>query len=66
MTERYEIRVHGVFGPLLHVVFADLPGRVLGRESVIRGRLTDTELERLLTRLDRCGLKVVRLNRIGG
>ena len=66
MTERYEIRVYGVFGPLLRVVFADLPGRVLGRESVIRGRLTDAELERLLTRLDRCGLQLVRLNRIGG
>lgn len=66
MTERYEIRVYGVFGPLLRVVFADLSGRVLGRESVIRGRLTDTELERLLTQLDRCGLQLVRLNRISG
>jgi len=66
MTERYEIRVCGVFGPLLHVVFAELPGRVLGRESVIRGRLTDAELDRLLTRLDRCGLQVVRLDRIAG
>jgi hypothetical protein len=66
MTERYEIRVHGVFGPVLRIVFADLPGRVLGRESVIRGRMTEAELELLLSRLARSGLEVVRLTRVGG
>ena len=66
MSERYEIRVRGLLGPLLRLVFADLPSRTLGQQSVIRGRLTDAELQRLLTRLDRCGLQVVRLDRIGG
>ena len=66
MNDRYEIRVRGLLGPLLRVIFADLSSRTLGPQSVIRGRLTETELERLLTRLDRCGLQVVRLNRIGG
>jgi hypothetical protein len=66
MNEHYEIRVGGLFGPVLRVVLADLPSRTRGPQSVIHGRLTDDDLERLLTRLDRCGLEVLRLNRIGG
>lgn len=66
MNESYEIRVRGLLGPLLRAVFADLPSRALRQHSVISGRLTDAELESLLTRLDRSGLEVVRLNRVSG
>ena len=65
MNDRYEIRVRGLLGPLLRFVFADLSSRTLRQQSVIRGRLSPADLERLLQRLDRWGLQVVRLDRLG-
>ena len=64
MYERYEIRIRGYLGPLLRTAVGKLRYRTLPKQSTIRARLSDAELESLLDRLDRSGLEVVCLSRL--
>jgi hypothetical protein len=62
MNERYEIRIHGLLGPLLRTSFDDLSCESLPRQSTIRAKLSAAELERLLLRLDQSGVELVHLD----
>ncbi|WP_030443530.1 hypothetical protein [Actinoplanes subtropicus] len=62
MRERYEIRIHGLFGPLLRSRFASLACETMPRQSTIRGRFSEEELEQLLDRLEESGVELVHLD----
>ncbi|WP_433291818.1 hypothetical protein ACQP2F_26390 [Actinoplanes sp. CA-030573] len=66
MKERYEIRIHGLLGPLLRNRFKQLACEVLPRQSTIRAKLSTEELEQLLERLDKSGVEVVYLDSVPG
>lgn len=66
MKERYEIRIHGLLGPLLRSRFKNLACEILPRQSTIRAKLSAEELERLLERLDKSGIEVVYLDSVSG
>jgi hypothetical protein len=62
MRERYEIRIHGLFGPLLRSRFASLACETLQCQSTIRGRFSEQELEHFLDRLEESGVELVYLD----
>jgi hypothetical protein len=66
MTERYEIRVRGLLGPLLRVIFGGMTCESVPCQSTIHGDLTDDDLRRLLERLDQSGVELVELSRAAG
>jgi len=62
MKERYEIRIHGLLGPLLRSRFASLACEMLPCQSTIRGRFSEEELQHLLDRLEQSGVELVYLD----
>jgi hypothetical protein len=62
MKERYEIRIHGLLGPLLRSRFAGLACETLPCQSTIRGRFSEEELQRLLDKLQQSGVELVYLD----
>jgi hypothetical protein len=61
MAETYEIRVHGRVGPALRAAFNGMRCEVVPQQTVIRGRLSSHELDRLLRQIDRFGVLLVDL-----
>lgn len=62
MNERYEIRIRGLFGPLLRRTFEVMKCEALPCQSTIRGRLSAEELDTLLLRLEESGVELVYLD----
>jgi hypothetical protein len=62
MMERYEIRIHGLLGPLLRSKFASMACETLPIQSTIRGRFSEEELYRLLDKLEASGVELVYLD----
>ena len=62
MKERYEIRIHGLIGPLLRSRFQGMACETLPCQSTIRGRLSVEQLHRLLSRLEQSGVELVYLD----
>jgi len=56
MKERYEIRIHGLLGPLLRSKFGSMACETLPSQSTIRGRIEPITLVRLLDKLEAAGL----------
>ena len=59
MGETYEIRVLGRLGPALRAVFAAMRWEVVTHQTVVRGRLSGSELEQLLEHMDKSGLEIM-------
>jgi len=62
MSDKYEIRVAGRLGPVLRAAFRPMRCEVVPRQAVIHGRLSPSELHRLLERVRTLGLELVRLD----
>ena len=62
MKERYEIRIHGLLGPLLRSRFGSMACETLPCQSTIRGQFSEEELQRLLDRLEESGVELVYLD----
>ena len=62
MKERYEIRIHGLLGPLLRSRFGSMACETLPCQSTIRGRFSEEELQRLLDKLQESGVELVYLD----
>jgi hypothetical protein len=63
--EQYEFRIRGFLGPVLRVALG-VRCRAMPRQSIIQGRLSEADLERLIERLERSGVEVLCLSRIPG
>ena len=62
MEERYRIRIMGRLGPALAASFFGMRCELTPGRTVIRGRMSREELQRLLERMDRYGVTVTELN----
>ena len=63
MYDRYLVRIAGRLGPALRAAFSGSRFEVRPPRTLIRGRLSRDELERLLERMDRSGVTLVHLER---
>ena len=61
MSERYEIRLMGRLGPVLSSSFDGMQCVCVSGRTVIRGRLSGPDLDRLLELMDKFGLTVFEL-----